>query len=326
VLQVLVDNRNGNVWDLPVSSINYRTVRIGKASSVDFTFLSGGIYESTNFQINNGDIVRVTLDAIPVFYGYVFKIDGGRDEAVKITAYDQTRYLMGSDTYVFKNTTATNVLKKLANDSGLKVSSELADTSYAIPKIVADGEKLFDIIVNALADTTRSTGKSYVFFDNLGELTIKQIEDLAIDLSLGDQSLVYDYSTSRSIDSDTYNRIKLVQDIKNKKGKVTGRDVYIAQDSNNIDKWGRLQYYQKLDDGLNTAQINEVLTALSQLKNRETRTFSISALGDIRVRAGCKLSVNIEEAGVYEYYLVDECEHKFDGEEHTMSLSLKVYG
>lgn len=110
------------------------------------------------------------------------------------------------------------------------------------------------------------------------------------------------------------------------KGKVTGRDVYIAQDSNSIDNWGRLQYYQKLDDGLNKAQINEVLTTLSQLKNRETRTFSISALGDIRVRAGCKLSVNMQEAGINESYLVDECEHKFEGEEHTMSLNLKVYG
>lgn len=326
MLQVLVDNRNGNVWDLPVSSMSYKTARIGKASSVDFTFLSGGIYESTNFQINSGDIVRVTLDDIPVFYGYVFKIDGGRDESVKIAAYDQTRYLMGSDTYVFKNTTATNVLKKIANDSGLKIASDIVDTSYAIPKIVADGDKLFDIIVNAIADTTRATGKLYIFFDNFGELTIKRNEDLTIDLSLGDQSLVYDYSMSRSIDSDTYNRIKLVQDKKNKDGKVTGRDVYIAQDSNNIDKWGRLQYYQKLDDGLNAAQINEVLTALSQLKNRETRTFSISALGDIRVRAGSKLSVNIEEVGVNEYYLVDECEHKFDGEEHTMSLTLKVFG
>jgi hypothetical protein len=326
MLRVLVDNKNGNVWDMPVISISYKTIRIGKASSVDFTFLNGGIYESTNFQINNGDIVRVTLDDIPVFYGYVFKIDGGRDEAVKVTAYDQTRYLMGSDTYVFKNTTATNVLKKIASDSGLKIASDIADTSYAIPKIVADGDKLFDIIVNAIADTTRATGKSYVFFDNFGELTLQKNEDLTIDLSLGDQSLVYDYSTSRSIDSDTYNRIKLVQDKKNKDGKVTGRDVYIAQDSNNIDKWGRLQYYQKLDDGLNTAQINEVLTALSQLKNRETRTFTISALGDIRVRAGCKLSINIEEAGINEYYLVDECEHKFDGEEHTMSVTLRVYG
>ncbi|MDR6883798.1 hypothetical protein [Bacillus sp. 3255] len=328
MLQVIIDNKDGNMWDLPVSDLTFKTNRVGKAASVEFTFIDGGVYQDIVFQCNTGDVVRVTLDDKPVFYGYVFTVDSGRDEAVKVTAYDQVRYLMGSDTYVFKNTSATDIIKKIASDTGLKCGT-LADTSYKIPRTVEDGSKLLDIIVNALSDTTRSTGHSYVFFDNFGELTLTDIKDWKIDLSIGDLSLAYDYKLSRSIDSDTYNRIKIVQDIKSdEKGqtsKVIGRNVYIEQDSETIAKWGRLQLYQKVDDKLNAAQVDEIKKTLLELKNRETRTFSLEAIGDIRVRAGCSVSINIADLSINNYFLVDECTHKFEGNDHKMTLELKVY-
>ncbi|MGG1555005.1 XkdQ/YqbQ family protein [Paenibacillus ferrarius] len=325
MLQVLIDNRNGNVWELPVASLTYKTVRVGTASSVEFTFIKGGQYDNDKFVCNPGDVVRVTLDAIPVFYGYVFTINSGRDEAVTVTVYDQLRYLMMNDVYVFKNTKASDIIKQIASDTGLKTGT-IVDTKYAIPRSVADGTKLMDLIAEALSNTTMATGRLYVFFDNFGELTLIDTADWKMELSLGDQSLVYDYKTSRSIDSDTYNRIKIVQEVKDSSGKVTGRDAYIAQDSNHIAKWGLLQLYQKVDDGLNVAQINQVLNTLSQLKNRETRSFTLEAIGDIRIRAGCFVFINIAEAGISQYFLVDECTHKFEGEEHTMSITLKVYG
>lgn len=329
MLTVLIDNKDGNMWDLPVSDLIFKTTRVGKAASIEFTFIRGGIYEDMTFKCNPGDIVRVTLDDKQVFYGYVFTIDSGRDASVKVTAYDQVRYLMGSDTYVFKNASATDIIKKIASDTGLKCG-ELADTSYKIPRTVEDGKKFLDIIVIALSETTRATGRTYVFYDNFGELVLTDINDLKLDLSIGDVSLAYDYKMSHSIDSDTYNRIKIVQDVKSdekgQKTKVVGRNVYISQDSANIAKWGRLQYYQKVDEKLNEAQINEILNTLAVLKNRETRTFSIEALGDIQVRAGCSVSINIGDLGINNYFLVDECTHKFDGDEHTMSLNLKVFG
>ncbi|MGO4498804.1 hypothetical protein AB4114_23255 [Paenibacillus sp. 2RAB27] len=329
MLQVLIDNKDGTLWELPVTGLTYKTYRVGQAASIELTFIKGGIYEDAAFKYNTGDVVRVTFDEHPVFYGYIFKIDDGRDEAVKITAYDQLRYLMGSDTYVFKNASATEIVQKIANDTGLKCGV-LAETTYKIPRTIEDGSKLLDIICNALGNTTMSTGRTFVFYDEFGELNLRDIADWKLDMSIGDLSLAYDYKMTRSIDSDTYNRIKLVQDVKSEetgqRSKVVGRNVYIAQDSSNIAKWGRLQLYQKVDDGLNEAQINEVLNTLSKLKNRETRSFIVDAIGDIRVRAGCSVSINIAEIGINQYFLVDECTHTFDGDEHTMSLALKVYG
>jgi hypothetical protein len=137
---------------------------------------------------------------------------------------------------------------------------------------------------------------------------------------VGDGSLMTDYDAERSIDSDTYNKLKLYQDNK-KTGK---RETYIAQDSANIAKWGTLQLTQSVDENMNAAQIKELLSTLSALKNRESKSLKIPAIGDIRVRAGCYIRILIGDKGINQPYLIDECSHTFDGGDHTMNLELKV--
>jgi hypothetical protein len=128
------------------------------------------------------------------------------------------------------------------------------------------------------------------------------------------------FEYGRDIDQDTYNRIKLYRD-----NKETGkRELYVAQDSANIARWGVLQLYESVDEGLNAAQINELLTQLAKLKNREQKSLKIEAIGDIRVRAGMYVPIVIESLGINQPMMVDEVKHKFDGEDHTMDLTLKV--
>jgi len=124
----------------------------------------------------------------------------------------------------------------------------------------------------------------------------------------------------RDIDADTYNRIKLYKD-NQKTGK---REVYLVQDSANIARWGVLQLYEAVDEEMNAAQINELLNRLAALKNREQRTLKLEAIGDIRVRAGMYLPVVIESLGINQPMMVDEVTHRFDGADHTMSITLKV--
>lgn len=123
-----------------------------------------------------------------------------------------------------------------------------------------------------------------------------------------------------SIDQDTYNKVKLYKDNK-KTGK---RDVYIAKDSANIAKWGTLQLTQSVDEDKNAAQINALLNQLIAVKNRETKTLRVEAIGDVRVRAGCYVPIVISERGINQPFLVDEVTHTFDGDDHKMSIALKV--
>jgi len=315
-LEILFDNRDGKIYDISnmVTSVSWKTVRTGQPGSLDVSLV-----KHKDLHIDPGAVIRVRDGPHNVFYGYVFTIEQSDDDEISITAYDQIRYLLSKDTFVFANATAGEIIRKVAGDSGLKVGN-LAGTGYRIPTLVEDNQTGLDTICKALDLTLIATGNIYVFYDNFGSLTLTNAADMRVDVALGDESLAYEFSYKRSIDDDTYNRIKLVQN-----NKQTGRrDVYVAQDSENIAKWGRLQYFDVVDERMNSAQIKELLNTLIQLKNRERRSLKIDAIGDLRIRAGCYIPVILNELGINQYFLVDECTHKWEGDEHTMSITLKV--
>ena len=320
-LLVEIHNREGNKWDVSniVEGLSWKTTRMGTAGSVSFTLVKGAIYQSKDFMYRNGDGVSIAKDNVKVFYGYIFSIDEGRDEGVKITAYDQIRYLMNTDTYVFKGMTATDVLKRIAKDFNLKLGI-VADTEYKIPVMSEDGQKLLDIICKAITLTYSNMGKDYCLYDDFGSLCLRNVDDGQLDLIIGDRSLMYDYNVQTSIDSQTYNQIKLYKD-----NKDTGkREIYMSKDSVNIKRWGLLQLYQSVDEEANEAQISELLDSLSTIHNRESKSLTVNAIGDIRIRAGMRVRILISEYGVDQALLVDECSHNFDGADHTMSLDLRV--
>lgn len=316
MLEILLDNREGNVLDISqlVSSVTWKTVRIGRPGSLDLRLI-----KYNDLKIDPGAVIRVRNGANNVFYGYVFVIDRGSDDEVQITAYDQVRYLLSNDTYVYANATATEIIRKIAQEFGLK-TGEIANTNYRITTMVEDNQKALDVIFKALDLTLIATGNAFVFYDDFGFLTLRNANDMAVDVAIGDESLAYAYSYKRSIDDDTYNRIKLVQNNK----ETNRRDVYIAQDSSNIARWGRLQYFQVVDEKMNSAQIKELLNTLIQLKNRERKSFRIDALGDLRIRAGNYVPIILSELDINQYFLVDECTHRWDGDAHTMQLTLRV--
>ena len=321
MLEILIDNKNGRVWDVSeiAKDLTWTTTRVGRPASVDFTLIGSGIYQDKAFTVQNGDIVRVRKDDVNVFYGYVFNVKQNRDAEISIKAYDQVRYLLNKDTYVFKNVTTGDVIRKIAADFKLKVG-RIDDTGYRIPSMVEDGQTLLDIIEKANTLTMSATGRFFVFFDDFGALSLRDVRAFEAGFYIGDGSLMTGFEYGRDIDSDTYNRIKLYKD-NQKTGK---REVYMVQDSANIARWGVLQLYEAVDEEMNAAQINELLNRLAALKNREQRTLKLEAIGDIRVRTGMYLPVVIESLGINQPMMVDEVTHRFDGADHTMSITLKV--
>lgn len=322
MLEVILDNRNGNLWDLTsmITDVSWKTSRVGKPSTLGFSFIKGSPFEDDRFKLEPGDIVRVHKDGKGVFYGYVFAVNSGVDEKVTVTAYDQIRYLQANDTYVFKNATATEVIRRIANDFELKTGT-LAQTAHIIPSMVEDDKKLLDIICKALDYTLVGEKKIYTFYDEFGELTLRNSEDMLLEFWVGDGSLMTGYEYNRSIDNETYNLVKVVQDNK-KTGK---RDLYVEKDSATISRWGLLQYYKKAEEGMNPAQIKELAKNLLTLNNRERKTMSLEAIGDLRVRAGCYLRIYVEEFGINQPFLVEECSHEqLEENESIMKLELKV--
>lgn len=318
-MEVLIDNRNGNVWDMPVSSIEWKTGRVGKVGTLDASLVVG---EPLKHPINSGDVIRVMEGEQKVFYGFVFESGFNKESEVTIKAYDQLKYLMYNDTFVFSATTATTAIRKIASDAQLSVGT-FENTVYRVPGMVEDDKKALDVVSKFLDSTLIATNRNYVLFDDFGSLALRNIDNMAIPADtfyIGEDSLLFDFDYKKSIDEETYNRIKLVHDNK----ETNRREVYIAQDSSTIAKWGRLQYFQVVDENMTPSQIRDLLNRLIQLRNRETKTLELECLGHWNVRAGSLVAIYIEKLQIKEYYIVDECTHKWDQGIHTMDLKVKV--
>lgn len=227
------------------------------------------------------------------------------------------RYLKNKDTYVYTNKRADEIVSMIANDFLLNVG-HLENTGYVIPSRVEDNKTLFDIIQNSLDLTLQNTKEMYVLYDNFGKISLSGIERLKLGLVIDEETgSNFDYESS--IDSDTYNKIKLAYDNKN-----TGkREIYISQDSNNINEWGVLQYFEKIDENTNGQYKADTLL---QLYNEKRRSFTVkNALGDIRIRGGSSVIVNLDlgDIKVQNFMLVEKVKHTFKDNEHFMDLTLR---
>ncbi len=157
-----------------------------------------------------------------------------------------------------------------------------------------------------------------MLYDNAGKLMLTGIENMKLGLVI-DKDTAGDFDYKSSIGDQTYNRIKLTYEDSDA-GK---RQVYIAQDSSNINKWGVLQYYEKLNDPVNAKAMAD---ALLKLHNTKTRTLKIKdALGDVRVRGGTMLAVILDlgDIQISNYLLVENVKHNFKDGSHLMELKVR---
>lgn len=294
--------------------IEWTTQRVGEAGKLVFTVIKDDV-----ISFSEGAHVRLTVDGINLFYGFVFEKSRNKNHHIQVTCYDQIRYLKNKDTYVYTNKKASELIKMIAGDFNLKVG-DIEDTGFKIAQRVEDNKTLFDVIYNALDLTLISTGKLFVLYDDFGKLTLKNIENMKLD-TLINENTAEDFDYTSSIDGDTFNKIKLIYDNKN-----TGkREVFIAEDGEHINQWGVLQYYETIQEGMNGKAIADSLINRKTGKNRKTRNLDIKgALGDLRVRAGSSVpvSLNLGDIITNNYLVVDSCTHYFYENYHKMDLHL----
>lgn len=318
-VELLVANESGSKVYQPAveEGIEWTTQRAGTPGKLTFKVLKDDILDFTE-----GSAVRLKVDGDEVFYGFVFTKSRQKDQIITVTAYDQLRYLNNKDTKVYEGKTATQFIQMLATDYRLNVG-DMEDTGYVIASRVEENSSLFDMIQNALDLTLTNTGNMFVLFDSFGKLTLKSLGKMRV--GDGDNYLMIDEETGEnfnyksSIDSQTYNKVKLTYD-----NEETGtREVYIAQSGENMNKWGILQYFDTLQKGENGQAKAD---ALLKLYNKKTRNLKIqNAFGDNRVRAGSLIVVNLAlgDMSVKNFMLVEKCVHTYNQSEHWMTLTLR---
>lgn len=273
---------------------------------------------------STGSSISVKVDGKGVFLGYVFKIKPYPNNEVQLTAYDQLRYLQNKDTYNLPSMTCDKIFEKVCQDCQLRY--KVIDRSrYNVSPKIFDNESYYKVIKHGLDQALINEGYRYIVRDNFGTLEHVELRTIASNLLIGEDSLLTDYDYEISIDDETYNQIKLIKEDKETKK----RKVYIVKDSNNISRWGVLQYFEKVDENMNSVQIESQATNLLRAKNKETKNLKLTCIGDLRVREGVAVVVGIKSLEKYgvkynSYYFVNSCDHKFEKGMHTMTLDMEV--
>jgi putative phage cell wall hydrolase len=318
-LDLIIKTQKGPVAPAILDGACWDTERKGTPGK--FTFKC--IFDELN-QFEEGDLVTVKYKNEEVFYGFVFTISRDRDKILSVTAYDQLRYLKNKDIFYYKNRKASDVLKMICNKFRLSYG-EIEDTQYVIGERLEDNVALFDVILTALNLTLQNTERLYVIYDDFGKITLKDVESLKLNEGIFiDETISENFSYSSTIDK-TYNKIKLTRENKEK----GVREIFLSPNTeaeiknHTYEKWGILQYYDRVDEKENP-QVKA--DSLLKLYNRKFKSLSIkNVFGNVKVRAGVSIVVKLDlgDIKVSNYMLVESVKHTFNKDEHFMDLKLR---
>ena len=310
--ELYIDNNGYIQFPNVLDGLRLETWRAGSPAKLTFEVIAD---EAANFTEGNPVVLKTNGDNM--FFGFIFSKRRDKNRIIKVTAYDQMRYLKNKDTYVYTNKTAADVIRMIAADFELQLG-EIAQTSYVIPCRDESDTSLFDIIYSALDLELVHGGNMFILFDDFGRLTLRNIADMKVDLII-DEETGENLDYESSINDSTYNRIKLVRE-----NNETGmRDIYVVQHGRNIDRWGILQYFGTLQEGEN-GEIKAA--ALLDLFNAKTRKLKIQkAFGDTRIRAGRMpiIDLNLGDIVVRNHMLIEKCTHTINESEFWMDLNLR---
>jgi hypothetical protein len=311
---LLTIQHQGKVFEPPIEDgVQIEWERTGSPGKLTFTTIK---VKGQDMSFDEGDAVCFYYNDKPVFMGYVFTKSRDREHRIKVTCYDQIRYLKNKYTYVFENKTATQIIKALCADFNLHTGS-MDDTGYTIPAIAEENKAALDIALSVLEETLLNTGNMYVLYDNFGNLEVKNCANMVSStLIIEDTAENFDYSSS--IDDETYNSIVLYY--KEDDNRI---ELYTASNSDRINQWGTLRYFEEVKNktiGQNKAN------ALLKLHCKKTRELKITgAFGDPTVRGGTLIPVKLDLGDIItnNYMLVEKVTHKFNNDLYTMDLTLE---
>ena len=291
--------------------------REGTPAKLDFSLLKEG-----GISYHEGDKIEFSYNGDDIFSGYVFKKEKS-DKIIKTTAYDQLIYLkQNRGNYNFSGVDVGKRIKTVSGEFNL-IAGSIANTGAVLADKLYKEKSLLEIITDSVQRTNVQTGKIYVFYDDFGKLTLKESKDLISKIMLSKDGNIESYNYTTSLE-ESYNRVTLVQ--KNKKSGAM--DAYIVKDDASESLWGRLQYFEEVDENLNPAQIKEKAERLFKFYGQKRRKLRLSTLGISEVRAGCLVFLDIPNLGdisLSKVLLVESVTHRFSAGGHTMDLEMEIY-
>lgn len=308
---LLIESGNTVIQPAVKDDITWETNRKNTPGKLTFT-----VIQDQGIEFAEGSAVSLQVNGIPLFYGFVFSRSRDKSHQIKVTCYDQIKYLIkNNDTYQYENKQVDDVVRMIAEDYRLNVGS-LESGGYSMTQYEEE-ETLYDIIQNAMDLTLMNTGTLFVLYDDFGKLTLKNIESMKTNILINEET-GENYTYTSSIDELTYNQIRLYYD-----NEETGtREVYIAKDSENINRWGVLQYTEQLNDPT-SGQVKA--DALLQYYDKVTRGLDVSGCvmkGKLQAGNSVGVILNLGEIKIQNYMVAEKVTHHITTDHWSADLRL----
>ncbi len=310
LLDLHIENNGKYYYPVIIGPITYSNGRHGTIGELQFT-----VKKDSKLNFTEGNVVTFKVDGKGIFKGRVFTKSRDKNQLIEVKAVDQFKYLTNKDTRKNGVGTVGALIKTIASELGLKVGV-IDDTKFPLPSRIESETTYLDMIMKDIETTTQKTRVDYAFYDDFGNITLKNYDSMKVDFNVTLNN-IENFSYSSSIDGEVYNQIKIANS--SEESVVVHK---VVSDQSSINKWGVLQYVQKLDDDDNA---DVVAWQLLDQYNRKIRKLSVSRVfGDSRIRAGSiiKVTLPLGDVAINSEMCVEKCTHSYTGETHFMDLVL----
>ena len=270
-----------------------------------------------------GDKLRLRNEAAgaDVFVGQLVTV--GLDGA--ITAYDRGWYLGRSGIILqCSGMAADEAIRAACDKAGVGVKS-----ICSLPTKISEvwlGDAVNDIIADILERCSAETGKDYQARMSPEGLVVRELPTAAIKAfhrpawNLAPFDITWALGQVGGEDSiaELYNAVVLAAEDSGK--------VYIGAQASNaasVEKYGFLQYIERVSENPGTAQLGQMVRTLLAQKDRIGRTRTISEIwGCDEVVSGTVLDINSPAFGISGRNRVTRVVHHYGGAGHTMELEI----
>lgn len=266
--------------------------------------------------IELGRELRLLVDDTELFRGVIFQHSIDAKGKMTITAYDENIYLTkNKDSKKFIQMTAAAIINELCTTFGI-TTGDIADTKYVIPKLIMRDKTLWDMMLTALTETQKQTGRRFLLSSRNGALSLTERGEKITDWVLEDTANLLSASYSQSIE-ELRTQIKVIAGDEDKKPLTVTRE-----QKELIDRFGIMQHLERANSDLNQSQIEQLADRLSQDMGVIKDDASVEAIGNVEVIAGCAVYVRDALTRINGAFYVITDSHKFENGIHKMSVTI----
>lgn len=313
-LLVVKDKKTTDMTNL-VQSVRWSGRKGASARTITVTLIDDDGYRHarSGIDVADGNQCVFLVDGKERFRGILMNQNQGDKKQLKFKAYDNGIYLANNkDTFVYKNKTADQVFSDVCSRFGIP-TGEIAKCAYKIPELTKSKTTGQDAVLDALSLDYKATGTRHFISSDQGKLSLLQRKDQVISFVVDGDTNLYGYSYTKSIES-IKTRVKMIS----KEGTT------LAEKSNSAleQKIGIFQEIQQPEESLTKAQVKDLVGSVLDTLDDPEETLTLNTLGDPDVISGKAILVKIPHLGISRAYYVDDDDHTFEDNMHTMSLTL----